>query len=89
MLGDLAFGKSFNMLTEEKWHHSLVMMRKFMSFQGPFSPVPWLCHLGFSVPGLADGWNNFKDYCRDRMRERINVCSYPVSDKKYSMLTGI
>jgi tryprostatin B 6-hydroxylase len=73
VMGDLAFGKSFNMLLDEGWHYSIAMLREFMSMQGPVSPVPWLVRLGFGLPGLANGWKRWVEFCRHLMTERILV----------------
>ena len=51
-MGDLTLTKSFDMFTDEKWHYAILMMRDFMWLLGPFSPVPWLAHLGFGIRGV-------------------------------------
>lgn len=72
-MGDLALGASFEMLVHERWHYAIAMMRKFMWLYGPFSAVPWLARIGFSIPGAAQGWKDFIVWCRQRMTERIMV----------------
>lgn len=75
VMGDLALGRSFNMLVDEKFHHAIAMMRDFMWLLGPFSPTPWLCRLGFAAPGVARGWTKWLIWCEQRMSERIAVGS--------------
>ena len=73
VMGDFAFGKPLNMLTTEKWQYTILLMREFLSYLGPLSPVPWVCRLGFGFPGMAPGWKRFCEYCKARMDERIEV----------------
>jgi hypothetical protein len=73
VLGDLAFGRSFDMLLDQKYHHAVTMMQIFMSFLGPFTPVPWLSHIGFGLPWVTGGWTQFLDYCKSQMAQRISV----------------
>ena len=73
MMGEFAFGKSFNMLVTEKWQYMVLIMRKFLVLLGPFTPVPWFCRLGFGFPGAAPEWNQFVRYCKDQMDERVQV----------------
>ena len=73
VIGDLALGKSFNMLTEKNWHHSIAMMTRFMELVGRSSPVPWATRLGNAIPGISQGWNDWLAYCKRRMQERILV----------------
>ena len=73
MMGEFAFGKSFNMLTTEKWQYTTLLMRKFLSLLGPLTPVPWFCRLGFGFPGAAPEWKQFVKYCNECMDERVQV----------------
>ena len=87
VIGDLALAKSFNMLLDKNWHHAILMMREFMWLLGPFSPVPWLARIGFSVPGMARGWHSFIDWCADRLAERILVSSHGMLSNAGSKFT--
>jgi len=76
VMGDFAFGKSFGMLRDEKWHKAVIMCRRAMELLGPLSPVPWLCQIGFyTVPWfwVIRDWHAMLDWCRDQMGERIKV----------------
>lgn len=75
-MGEFAFGKSFNMLEDEKWHFAVIMLRRAMRLLGPLSPVPWLAQIGImNFPWLwvIRDWLSMLDWCRDRMRERMQV----------------
>lgn len=71
VMGDLTLAKPFDMLVDERFHYAILMMRDFMWLLGPFSPTPWLCRLGFVIPGVARGWNKWLKWCKQRMSERI------------------
>ena len=76
IMGEFAFGRSFDMLQDEKWHFAVVMLRKAMRLLGPLSPVPWLAQIGFHiVPWLwiVRDWLAMLEWCRNRMTERIQV----------------
>lgn len=76
VMGEFAFAKSFGMLESERWHIAVVMLRKAMRLLGPFSPVPWLAQIAFSmIPWfwVIRDWFAMLAWCRDRMKERIQV----------------
>ena len=76
IMGEFAFGKSFHMLEDEKWHVAISMLRSAMRLLGPFSSVPWLAQIGFSFfPNTAfiGEWHAMMNFCKDRMRERLEV----------------
>ena len=78
VMGEFAFAKSFRMLQDEQWHIAVVMLRKAMRLLGPLSPVPWLAQIGFYiVPWMyvVRDWLAMLVWCRDRMTERIKVCT--------------
>ncbi|KAF2759886.1 cytochrome P450 monooxygenase-like protein [Pseudovirgaria hyperparasitica] len=73
IMGDLALGRSFNMLRNGQWHNVLATMRKGMSMLGPLTPVPWLARVGMAIPGAMKDWNNMCKWCEERMRERLQM----------------
>ena len=78
VMGIFAFARSFDMLQKEEWHVSVVMLRKATRLLGPLSPVPWLAQIGFNIsPWLwvVRDWLAMLAWCRDRMSERLKVCS--------------
>ena len=79
VMGEFAFAKSFGMLRDEKWHFAVVMLRKAMGLLGPLSPVPWLAQIGFYIAPwmwVVRDWLAMLVWCRDRMGERIKVCTF-------------
>ncbi|KAH7313703.1 cytochrome P450 [Stachybotrys elegans] len=76
VMGEFAFGRSFDMLRDEEWHYAVQLLRKAMSLVGPFSPVPWLAQIGFKLlPGMiyVRDWFAMVKFCRGRMDERIQM----------------
>lgn len=55
VMGDLSFGKSFNILSTGKKHFAIQLMDNGITFLGLFTPTPWLARIGFSIPGVATG----------------------------------
>ena len=84
IMGKFAFGKSFQMLENEKWHDAIRMLRSAMRLLGPLSSVPWLAQIGFAMlprVWVIGDWYTMIDFCKDRMRERVEVrldMAYPV-----------
>lgn len=72
VMGQLSFGKSFNMLTTGKRHFAIDLMNNGMTLLGLFTPTPWLARIGFSIPGVASGWKSMFVWSDAQMRERID-----------------
>ena len=70
-MGELAFGKSFDMLKTGKTHHVIDMFKDGMTLLGLVTPAPWLARLGFSVPGVASGWKSMFRWSDRQMQERL------------------
>jgi tryprostatin B 6-hydroxylase len=71
VMGDLSFGKSFNMLQTGKKHFAIDLMDNGMTLLGLFTPTPWLARIGFSIPGVATGWKKMFVWSDEQMRERL------------------
>lgn len=72
VMGQLSFGKSFDMLATGKRHFAIDLMRDGMTLLGLFTPMPWLARIGFSIPGVASGWKSMFVWSDAQMRERID-----------------
>lgn len=72
LMGQLSFGKSFNMLATGQRHFAIDLMRDGMTLLGLFTPMPWLARIGFSIPGVASGWKSMFVWSDAQMRERID-----------------
>ena len=70
-MGELAFGKSFDILRTGRNHHAIDMLKNGMKLLGLVTPAPWLARLGFSIPGLASGWKNMFKWSDRQMQERL------------------
>ncbi|TGO57308.1 hypothetical protein BCON_0067g00290 [Botryotinia convoluta] len=73
VMGRLAFGKSYNMLTDDKNHFAVNQLHNGMKFLGPFSPVPWLVRIGYSLPGIAVSWKKLLKWSRQQANERLQT----------------
>lgn len=88
VMGDLAFGESFNMLrsgerVSEKavsasssnlaQHHALEVLAKGMEPVGLFTPIPWIFPILHSIPGLGAGLKEFIDFGDAQVAARKQV----------------
>ena len=73
VMGDFAFAKSFNMLENKEWHYAVVLLRRALALLGPFSSVPLLIQIAFSLPfiPIIRDWNRMLRWCSTRMTEQI------------------
>ncbi|KAJ9640574.1 hypothetical protein H2204_003202 [Knufia peltigerae] len=69
-MGDLAFGKSFNMLTTGKEHFFLQLVHKGQSPVGVFTPTPWLTLLLKEIPFAMRTFHKFLNWCGLQVEER-------------------
>ncbi|KAF7879414.1 hypothetical protein EAF04_000610 [Stromatinia cepivora] len=63
VIGDLAFGKSFDMLKTGEKHYALKLLQEGQAPFGFLTPIPWVFPILIKVPGLMDGFNNFIKFC--------------------------
>ena len=74
VMGDLAFGYSFDMLKTSKKHQAIAVLDdglKALSFMLPM----WVFRLAIAIPGLSKDWWGFIDFCRGRLLSRMKVPS--------------
>ncbi|CAG8025211.1 unnamed protein product [Penicillium salamii] len=71
IMASLAFGRPFNMLTEQTGSYFLRLMRQDMELVGYLRHLPWLSFLLIRVPGL--NWRNaqFWKWIESQFSERI------------------
>lgn len=72
VMGDLAFGTSFNMLRNNEKHWAVKLLHRGMMPLGLMLPT-WCFRLLLAIPGAAGDWFVFKNYCCQRLDERMNV----------------
>ena len=73
VMGDLAFGKSFDMLQAGEQHFALDLLQEAMRPAGIISPVPWLFCILTSIPGLGTGFKTFISWCAEQVEQRKKV----------------
>lgn len=73
LMGDLAFGKSFYNLVDQKSNKMIKSVRDFMAVLGALSPIPWFARLGSGPLMRLNGWKSFMEFTRKSMNDRILV----------------
>ncbi|EXJ79942.1 hypothetical protein A1O3_08228 [Capronia epimyces CBS 606.96] len=73
VMGDLAFGKSFDMLSTGKEHFFLQLVHKGQSPVGIFTPAPWLAILLKEVPFAMRTFHRFLAWCELQVEERKKI----------------
>ena len=63
VMGDVAFGKSFEMLEKGKEHFTVKLLHEGMKAFGIFSSVPWALPMASKIPGAAEGYQRLIKYC--------------------------
>lgn len=72
VMGDLSFGRSFDMLETSREHHAIRMLRNFMTPMGFVLPH-WLFRIILAIPRAAKDWFDFMDYCGKQLEDRLQV----------------
>lgn len=73
VMGDLSFGKSFNMLVDGKDSYVLTQLHGDMKNIGLFSHLTWLFPFFKRTPGLNAEYLKFWNWVEGRVKERIQV----------------
>lgn len=77
IVGDLAFGQSFDMLENNSNHWAVQLLAE--GFKPLAYSLPtWLFRLAQCIPGATKDWFRFLDFCRGRMLRRIQVSPLPL-----------
>ena len=74
-MGDLAFGTSFEMLLNDRQHWAVELLH-WGIIPLRFMFPTWLFRVLLAVPGATGDWFAFKNYCCQRLEERMNVSGY-------------
>ena len=72
VMGDLAFSAPFKMLQNSEQHWAVKLLHKGMEPLGLMLPT-WCFRLLLAIPGATGDWFMFKDYCCQRLDERMHV----------------
>lgn len=73
VMGDIAFGKSFEMIQHGKPHFALDLLREGMKPLGVLGPIPWAFCILTRVPGLGTGFKTFVSWCAEQVEKRKKV----------------
>nr|A0A068AA78.1 RecName: Full=Cytochrome P450 monooxygenase orf5; AltName: Full=Brefeldin A biosynthesis cluster protein orf5 [Penicillium brefeldianum]AIA58897.1 putative cytochrome P450 [Penicillium brefeldianum] len=71
VMGQLTFGKPFNMLKERKEAYFLELIRQDMNAIGYLLNLPWLSYLFLRTPGLNQNHLNFWRWIENEFAQRI------------------
>lgn len=70
VMGDMAFGKSFNMLETSKNHWAIDLSNIGIKPMSLILPM-WMFRLFLAIPGLSRHWHAYFDFCRNSLLERM------------------
>lgn len=73
VMGDLAFGKSFDMLTSGKAHHIFTLFEKGMLPVGFLSPLPWIIPVISAAPFVGADFLRLAAWCAKQLDERTKI----------------
>jgi hypothetical protein len=78
VMGDLAFGKDFGMLSSGEEHFAVNLLNEGMQPMALLLPT-WFFRVLTAIPGLAAGYWRFIGYCSQQIDNRLNVSSFQTS----------
>ena len=84
VMGDQAFGASFEMLGSGKEHWVMKLMKDAM-LPVAFKPPIWIFRLLLAIPGLSKDLWRFQDYCGQKLKARMQT-KPPVPDIMSALL---
>ncbi|KAI0446182.1 cytochrome P450 [Xylaria telfairii] len=70
VMGDLAFGHSFDMLKTNKEHHAIKLLNSGLAPLS-FDLPAWMFRFLVAIPGAAKSWWGFLGYCNSQLDKRI------------------
>ncbi|KAF2875193.1 putative cytochrome P450 [Massariosphaeria phaeospora] len=71
-MGDLAFGRSFDMLETSREHWAVKLLNNALEPLAYAFPV-WFFRVVTAIPGLSKDWWRFIDFCAERMDARLKT----------------
>lgn len=74
VMGDLAFGKSFDMLLSNEGHWAINLLTQGLEPLGLVLPV-WFFRMLLGIPSLTKDWWKFINYCSQMLDQRMTVMS--------------
>ena len=70
VMGDMAFGKPFNMLENSKNHWAIDLSNLGIKPMSLILPM-WMFRVFLAIPGLSRHWHAYFDFCTNRFLERM------------------
>ncbi|KAH7333161.1 cytochrome P450 monooxygenase-like protein [Rhexocercosporidium sp. MPI-PUGE-AT-0058] len=70
VMGELAFGQSFDMLKTGEKHNAISLLHEGQRPLGIFTPMPWLMMIMMRIPGAGAGYNRWLAYCEQHAQKR-------------------
>ena len=70
VMGDFAFGKSFNMLQTGSYHYAITWLDSSMTLLGLFTPIGWAIPVGAIAPIIGATFRRFIRFCNAQLDER-------------------
>lgn len=90
VMGDLAFGKSFDMLKTGAVHYAISMMERAFLPIGLISPIPWIIPIFAATPIISADFRNFILWCKKQVDLRKtmkvdvpDISSWLIEDGKF------
>lgn len=72
VMGDLGFGKPFNMLESGEMHWAIKLLNAGMDPVGMGLP-PWIFRVLVAIPGAAKDYHRFIQYCSKQLEDRMKM----------------
>jgi hypothetical protein len=73
VMGDLAFGKSFDMLKKGVVDYYISLMQDFLRVRAIFTRVPWMFRILQLTMLLNASFNNFRKWMEQQVKTRMKV----------------
>ncbi|KAK2801259.1 hypothetical protein FQN50_007819 [Emmonsiellopsis sp. PD_5] len=73
VMGDLTFGKSFDMVKDGDTHFALKQMEESRTMVGALINVPWTFNLLQSLPLVTAARNEWLEFCKKQLTERMEL----------------
>lgn len=75
VMGDLAFGHSFDMLKTGATNYYIALMQDFLKIRAIFARIPWMFRILQVTMMLNASFNSFRNWMEQQVRERMGVSS--------------
>ena len=73
VMGDLAYGESFDMLKNGKGHWAIDLLHEGQGGFRILSQAPWLVGILIKIPGISASYRRFVKFCEEQMDKRAKI----------------